>query len=317
MGHHEDAAVVVAVPGAGAVSMGRQRITATALLAGLAIAAPARADEPPPSASPGPAAPPNEPSSGPATPPSTPSAPPAQAAPPGTPSPGPAAPTAGAPAASAAKSADDDGEPRLSLPTQADRDAWRNSGFRLGLGLVYGRLVGLRGAPSGRLIGPTVRVGLRLDQSWSILASFQYAAASQAGGLSGLRFAGTLDPTWHVTPSISLAVGLGFGGIVEGRTGRMDADPLPSTLDTSYTFPDARHPVASCSGVGVAGLARAEWAYVLGPRAQTSVALEVIGQWTGCVDDTNRVEPDTGIAIVRRQFWPHTGATLAWGIAWR
>jgi hypothetical protein len=226
------------------------------------------------------------------------------------------APATATPAAATAK-ADDDGEPRLSLPTQADRNAWQTSGFRLGLGLVYGRLVGLRGAPSGRLIGPTVRVGLRLDERWSLLASFQYAAASQSGGLSGLRFAGTLDPTWHVTPSVSVALGIGFGGIVEGRTGRMDADPLPSTLDTSYTFPDSRTPVASCSGVGVAGLARVEWAYVIGSRTQTSVSLEVIGQWTGCVDDTNRVEPDTGTAIVRRQWWPHTGATLGWGIAWR
>jgi hypothetical protein len=54
---------------------------------------------------------------------------------------------------------------------------------------------------------------------------------------------------------------------------------------------------ASCSGVGAAGLARVEWGYVLGPRAQTSVALEVVGQWTGCVDDTNRIELDTGTAI--------------------
>jgi hypothetical protein len=203
------------------------------------------------------------------------------------------------------------------MPTQADRMAWQNSGFRLGLGLVYGQLIGLRGAPSGRLIGPTIRAGLRLDQSWSVLASFEYAAASKAGGLSGLRFAGTIDPTWHVTPSLSIALGFGFGGIVEGRTGRMDADPLPSTIDTSYTFPDARHPIASCSGVGVAGLARAEWTYVLGPRSQTGISLEVVGQWTGCVDDTNRIEPDTGTAIVRRQWWPHTGATLGWGITWR
>jgi hypothetical protein len=49
--------------------------------------------------------------------------------------------------------------------------------------------------------------------------------------------------------------------------------------------------------VGAAGLARVEWGYVLGPRAQTSVALEVVGQWTGCVDDTNRIELDTGTAI--------------------
>lgn len=306
--------------------MRRERTAAAVLLAGLAITGPARAGDPA-GPSPAPPSPPSPASATPAEPPAPPAPPSADTpllAPRAAPSPAAgataAAPppnAAAAPAAAAAKPADDDGEPRLSLPTQADRDAWQNSGFRLGLGLVYGRLIGLGGAPSGRLIGPTVRVGLRLDPSWSILASFQYAAASQPGGLSGLRFAGTLDPTWHVTPSLSLAVGFGFGGIVEGRTGRMDADPLPSTIDTSYTFPDARHPVASCSGVGVAGLVRAEWAYVLGPRAQTSVALEIVGQWTGCVDDTNRIEPDTGTAIVRRQWWPHTGVSLAWGIAWR
>ena len=102
------------------------------------------------------------------------------------------------------------------------------------------------------------------------------------------------------------------------RAGRiLYYDQIPSTIDTSYTFPDARTPLPSCSGVGAAGLARAEWSYVLGPRASTSVALEAFGQWTGCVDDTGRVEPDTGTAIVRRQFWAHAGATLAWGITWR
>jgi hypothetical protein len=274
----------------------------------LTTASSARADTPQPPAAPAPATP------APATPaPATPA--PATPAPA---TPASSAPTPSPPGdAAAAKRDDEDGEPRLSLPTQADRMAWRNSGFRLGLGLAYGKLVGLRGAPSGRLLGPMIRVGLRLDEGWSILASFQYASVSQTGGLSGLRFAGTIDPTWHVTPSLSIAVGFGFGGIVEGRTGRMDADPLPSTIDTSYTFPDARTPVASCSGVGAAGLARIEWAYVLGPRSQTGVALEVVGQWTGCVDDTNRVEPDTGTAIVRRQWWPHTGVTLGWGITWR
>jgi hypothetical protein len=225
--------------------------------------------------------------------------------------------TADSPAPAAKHDDEDEGVPRLSLPTQADRMAWHNSGFRLGLGLVYGQMIGLGGAPSGRLLGPTIRAGLRLDDSWSVLASFEYASASKPGGLSGLRFAGTIDPTWHVTPSLSIALGFGFGGIVEGRTGRMDANPLPSTIDTSYTFPDARTPIASCSGVGAAGLARVEWSYVLGPRSQIGVSLEVIGQWTGCVDDTNRIEPDTGTAIVRRQWWPHTGATLGWGITWR
>jgi hypothetical protein len=222
------------------------------------------------------------------------------------------------PSAAKPSSPDEDGEPRLSLPTEADRLAWRRSGFRLALGAGYGELVGLRGAPSGRSIAAKLRAGLRLDEDWSLLASFEYARASSPGGLSGLRFAGTIDPTWHVTPSLSLAVGFGFGGIVEARnTGRMDAEPFASTLETSYTFADARTPIASCSGVGAAALARVEWGYVLGPRMQGTIGLETIGQWTGCVNDTNRFEPDTGKAIVRRQWWPHTGFQLAIGVTWR
>jgi hypothetical protein len=222
-----------------------------------------------------------------------------------------------APAAAASAPKEDDGPPRLSLPTEADRDAWKRSGFRLGLGVAYGRLVGLQGAPSGRLLGATIRLGLRLDADWSILASLQYASASAAGGLSGLRFAGTIEPTWHATSHLSLALGLGFGGIVEGPTGRPDIAPLPNTLNTSYTFPSAGPPLPSCSGVGPAGLARVEWSFVLGPRAMTSFAVEAVGQWTGCVSDTGLVEPDSGQSIVRRQWWPHVGATGNWGIMWR
>ena len=230
-----------------------------------------------------------------------------------------AAPAASASHASQASQAskDDEGPPRFSLPTQSDRDAWLRGGFRLSLGLTYGRLVGLEGAPSGRLLGPTIRVGLRLDADWSLLASFQYTGASAPGTLSGLRFAGTLDPTWHVTRHLSLALGLGFGGLVEGFSGRNDPEPNGGAISTSYTFPNASPPLPTCSGVGVAGLARAEWTIVLGPRTATVFSLEGLGQWTGCVEDTGRVEPDSGKSIVRRQFWPHTGAVGTWSFIWR
>ena len=73
---------------------------------------------------------------------------------------------------------------------RADRDAWLRGGFRLGLGIVYGRLVGLEGAPSGRLLGATLRLGLRLDADWSVLASFQYARRSAAGRPVGAALRG-------------------------------------------------------------------------------------------------------------------------------
>src|SRR4029079_14036027 len=103
----------------------------------------------------------------------------------------------------------DDAPPRLSLPTEADVDAWLRAGFRLQLGLSYGRMVGLEGVPSWRLLGPTIRFGIRLAARCRICASLQYASASAAGGLSGLRFSGTIDPTWHLTRHLSLAVGFG------------------------------------------------------------------------------------------------------------
>jgi len=223
------------------------------------------------------------------------------------------------PAAKPASPDDAEGEPKLSLPTEADRDAWRRTGFRMGLGMAYGELAGLEGAPSGRLLGFLLRLGVRLDSDWSLVGSFQYDRASSVGvgGISGLRFAGTLDPAWHVTNHLSLAVGLGFGGIVEGGQSRPEISPLPGSLSSSYTFPTASPALPSCSGVGLAGLARAEWTMVLGPRSATTFALEAVGQWTGCVDDTGQVDNDTGLAIVRRQWWPHTGGTFQWGFTWR
>lgn len=208
-------------------------------------------------------------------------------------------------------------EPKLSLATESDRDAWRRPGFRMGLGVSYGDLVGLEGAPSGRLLGFLLRLGIRLDRDWSLLTSLQYARASTAGGLDGLRFSGTLNPTWHLTSHLSLAVGLGFGGIVEGSTSRPEVTPLPGLLSSSYTFPSPSPALPSCSGVGVSALARAGWTIVLGPRSATSFGIEAVGQWTGCSDDTGQIDIDTGQAIVRRQWWPHTGGTFQWGFTWR
>ncbi len=78
-----------------------------------------------------------------------------------------------------ADTVDEDPEPKLSLPTEADRQAWQRPGFRLGLGFGFGELVGLRGAPDGRLYAANLRAGLRLDARWSLIGSFQYAVAAE------------------------------------------------------------------------------------------------------------------------------------------
>jgi hypothetical protein len=225
------------------------------------------------------------------------------------------------PSAPAAPTAvfDEDAPPRLSLPTESDRALWRKPGFRFGLGLAYGRFYGVGGPPDYSLLGPTIRAGLRLDEDWSLMGALQYLYATGTKGMKGLRFAGTVEPTWHATSHLSLAAGVGFGGIIESNSTRPSPDPQATTLDSSYTFPSASPPIPNCKGVGVAGLLRARWMWVMGPRSSTGLALEFDGQWTECIDDSasGHVEPDTATPIVRRQWWPHLGASLTWEIGWR
>lgn len=224
-----------------------------------------------------------------------------------------------APAAASATEADDALPFKLSLPTESDRSAWRTAGFRMQLGINYGQLIGLVGAPSGTLRGAVIRIGARLDEAWSLLTSLQYAAATEVGGLSALRFAGTIDPTWHATDHVDVAVGLGFGGIVEaGNTGRPELDAaLRASLVDSYTLTNARKPLAACTGIGTAGLMRIGWTAVLSELSSTSIALQVDGQWTACQDNLRLVEPDTAEPAYRRQWWPHVGGSLAWLLGWR
>jgi hypothetical protein len=148
------------------------------------------------------------------------------------------------------------------------------------------------------------------------MGSLQYLFAS-GGGMGGLRYAGTIEPTWHATENLSLGVGIGFGGLVEPGSTRSDQKPLGQNLSASYTFSDARTPLPSCNGVGVTGLVRAEWMVVLGPRSSLGIVLEGDGQWTGCVDDSGNVESDTATPIVRRQWWPHFGGSFAGVVLWR
>ena len=217
----------------------------------------------------------------------------------------------------AAADEDDDALPfKLSLPTIADRDAWRTAGFRLHLGYAYGQLFGVAGTPDAITHIILARAGVRLDADWSIMFSLAYAVASE--GLIGLRFAGTIDPTWHLGDHFYLAMGGGVAGVVESESYRDEPNGSQrDALVATYTFPDATPLLPTCSGMGVTALLRAGASMVIGPLASTELALQVDGQWVGCEESLGRVEPDTAKAIMRRQWWPHLGANLAWTVVWR
>jgi hypothetical protein len=213
---------------------------------------------------------------------------------------------------------DDDGTVRLSLPTEEDRAAWLRAGFRLGLGVLYGQLRGSGEVPDMSLKGVVIRPGIHLDPQWSVYLPLQYALTS----LGGARFAAAVEPTWHITPGIALGLGLGYAGLIGVHPYGVGVQAGPETdlgmLGQSYTVPDATRPLSDCTGVGVTALARIELGYVLGPRSRTHLALEALGQWTGCEEDIfSGRDPFTGVQYTLRQWWAHRGVSLSWGIEWR
>jgi hypothetical protein len=225
-----------------------------------------------------------------------------------------------APAEASASVDEDDPPLRLSLPTQADRDAWRTAGFRVESGLLYGGVSGLGGAPDGVGWGFFTRVGARLDADWSLLLAFRYGAVSGAVGqdLLGLRYAVTAQPVLHLGERWSVAMGLGVAGFVEGGSGRPEPDGATrDALVAPYTVPGDSAALPSCNGAGAVAQLRLAWTFVLGPMSATALEAMVDGQRSLCVDDTGRVEPDTATAIVRRQWWTHVGWSFGWSFQWR
>jgi hypothetical protein len=213
---------------------------------------------------------------------------------------------------------DGDGAVRLSLPTEEDRAAWRRSGFRLALGIVYGKLSGAREVPDLTLKGVMIRPGIRIDPQWSIYLPLQYAVTSQSGG----RFAAAVEPTWHITPNIALGFGIGYAGLIGVNTFSLsgpieEPENDPQVQGQSYTLPEGVKPLAACDGNGVTALARLEVGYVLGPRSRTHLALEALAQRTGCEEATFGRDAFAGTDYVFRQWWVHRGMSLSWGIEWR
>ena len=215
---------------------------------------------------------------------------------------------------------DDEGEPKLSLPTEADRDAWlRERLSAWGSASSTANLVGLEGAPSGRLRWrdrcASACASMPTGRCWRRSST---RCASSPGGLDGLRFAGTIDPDLaRDAPSVARGrLRLRRHRRGEHRPARRDAAAEHAQHVVHASRARARRCRAAAASASPA-LARAEWTVVLGPRAATSFASRRWASGPAASPTPGNVEADTGQAIVRRQWWPHAGATVGWGITWR
>lgn len=210
----------------------------------------------------------------------------------------------------------DDAEPRfrLSLPTEEDFEAWRQPGFRVQLAYAFGGLRGQSLTPSMTAHSAELRLGVRLDEFWSLYGTFRYAVAR--GDRSGLRFSGTVEPTFHIIAGLSASLGVGIAGFVTGNS-LGEVVPPDGGVVASYTYPTTQPPLGACTGEGVMALARLEYLFVVGSLFSTGPAVQTGLQWTGCRQSLDAIDFDTGEGVELKQFWTHHTWSFSWVLAWR
>ena len=205
-----------------------------------------------------------------------------------------------------------EGEPlfRLSLPTEDDYSAWKRPGFRVALGYGRGQIYGLYEVPEGSTTSFLLRAGARLDEQWSLMGTVRYEGAA-----GGLRYIGTIEPTFDIVPRLTLSVGLGLAGFVIID----DMQPVPPAdgVVATYTYDDRDPPLGGCSGNGFAASARIAYSIIVGPIFATGPAISFGSQVTRCAEVLERSDPDTGRPIELEQYWYHNGFSFDWMLTWR
>jgi hypothetical protein len=206
---------------------------------------------------------------------------------------------------------EDDYELRLSLPTEEDRALWRQGGLRVQLGYAYGRVYGLEAAPS--FGGHTVflRPQMRLDEHWSLGLSFNYVVAT--GSVGGLTFAALVEPIFHPVSGLSLALGLGYAGIVVSKPYYTE---IHDPASASTTLPQSAR-LNACQGTGFAAGARLEYLFVAGPLFASGPFVAGTLQTTKCAESLGDSDGETGETIELHQWWRHRGFNVGWALAWR
>lgn len=200
-------------------------------------------------------------------------------------------------------------EVRLSMPTEADADAWASEGLRIALGYGYNIVQGTAPAWSYNAHGFLLRPQVRIDERWALGASFQYAFGE------GITWAASFEPTFYPLRQLGISLGIGYSGLYLNR-------PSPFFLGepdevASRTLTDGRS-LNQCEGSGVNGLARLEYLMVVGPHFATGPFAQANVQWTGCeISLSNNPDPETGKPVIGTQWWRQQGATLGWWLTWR
>lgn len=197
---------------------------------------------------------------------------------------------------------------RLSLPTEADADAWMEPGFLVQLGFSMGALRGTGAALSFPTTSFQLRPRVRIDRWWSLATTFSFSLVG--GDFSGLRWSATIEPVFHPLRQLGIAVGVGYGGLNVFGGGNDFGE-----FTGQETITNGAH-ISPCAGGALSTLMRADYLFVVGPLFATGPFVTAEGQWTRC-EIYGGNDNETGLRHTRRQWWSQVGGSAGWWLTWR
>lgn len=196
---------------------------------------------------------------------------------------------------------------RLSLPTQADVDAWASPGLRVALGYGYGSIQGRGAAFSFDSHSFALRPSVRLDAHWGAGLTMMYST-----GPNGLRWSVTAEPTFYPWRQLALSIGVGFGGLMVTDF-TIDNSPSVGGDDVGRDLAQSEQ-LGECHGSAFSSLARAEYQFVAGSLFSSGPFVQGLAQVTRCL---LKWSGDGSSSTVYSQWWTMTGYTFGWWLSWR
>lgn len=212
---------------------------------------------------------------------------------------------------------------RVSETLTSDNEAWKQFGFRIQVGLSFEQLrKTATPSPDGGGVGPSLHLGARLNERWSLLAGLRYSILKDQ--MTGVRFTATAEGMFHVVWGLSAGLGLGYGGMAGGMRRAREIeyaqyfdDPAPIDISGAEAPATRAQRFNRCEGSGVAVLGRVQYLMTVGDVFSTGPELRLEHQWTRCTDDNMRAWARDDLQKLPTQWWSQRAFAYGWVLAWR
>ena len=204
---------------------------------------------------------------------------------------------------------------------ETPEEAWRQTGFRIGLAYEFHGLLALDYTANTVMQGFSVRPYYQFENNWSLGANLSYSVPNM--NETGLRWALTLEGTWWFFDQLGVTLGAGYAGrMVQCDYEQTECERIiysssnfSSLEDDVWLEPGEQ--LDACNGGGVILSSRVEYQWTVSDYFRTGPYLQTYFESIRCAEEIGSIHPTTGRILLYFDNWSYVGASAGWWLTWR